>query len=211
MVGISARNYSLFLLLSLGTLIGCGGPGRIAPPEWAPEEMADSAMSLNDLDGDGEIGKEELEKAPGLKAAVERDGENSADTDGNGSLSRDEIRDRIKLFQDSELGVQLFAVTIRLNKKPLGGATITLEPEEFLSGTLKTATCVTREDGTGRPESPIADIMGVQPGMYRVKITHPDKEIPAKYNEETTLGIDLAPTVSGYGSDDRFTFNIKSR
>ncbi len=63
----------------------------------------------------------------------------------------------------------------------------------------------------GRPESPIADLMGVQPGLYRVKVTHPDKDIPAKYNEETTLGLDLAPEVSGYSSVDRFKFKLKSR
>lgn len=171
--------------------------------------MADSAITLNDTDGDGELNAAELQVASGLQAAVDQEGANSADTDGSGTLTRDEIRDRIKLFEDSQLGVQMFAVTVKLKKKPLAGATVTLEPEPFLAGVLKTATGETRADGTARPQSPIADVMGVQPGMYRVRITHPDKEIDAKYNTETTLGIDLTPSTDGYGSNDRFNFNLK--
>jgi hypothetical protein len=30
-------------------------------------------------------------------------------------------------------------------------------------------------------------------GLYRMKITHPEKQIPAKYNEKTELGFEVAP------------------
>jgi hypothetical protein len=32
----------------------------------------------------------------------------------------------------------------------------------------------------------------IQPGLYRVEITHPTVNVPAKYNSESTLGIEAA-------------------
>jgi hypothetical protein len=37
----------------------------------------------------------------------------------------------------------------------------------------------------------------VQPGIYRVEITHPSVKIPAKYNTETTLGIEITSASPG--------------
>jgi hypothetical protein len=31
----------------------------------------------------------------------------------------------------------------------------------------------------------------VQPGLYRVEITHPTAKIPAKYNTQSSLGIEI--------------------
>ena len=211
MLSFRSLNVHIGLLLAVLLLTGCFGPERIAPPEWAPEEMADSAMELNDANSDGELDEEELEKAPGLRAALDRAGQESADNDGSKSLSRDEIRDRIQIFEDSQRGLQKVGLTILLDRKPLGGASVTLEPEGFLSGTIDSVTGVTRQNGKVRPEITMGQISGIQPGLYRVKVTHPEKQIPSKYNEETTLGVDLSPAVHGYGSDDRFVFKLKSK
>ena len=34
---------------------------------------------------------------------------------------------------------------------------------------------------------------GIRTGLYKVKITHPQAKIPAKYNEKTTLTFELSP------------------
>jgi len=41
----------------------------------------------------------------------------------------------------------------------------------------------------------------VQPGLYRVEITHPSITIPARYNVKTTLGLEVASyTITPAGS-----------
>ena len=162
--------------------------------------MADSAMKLFDKNGDGLLDSQELAATPGLQTAVAKEKDQSPDVNGDEQLSRDEIRDHIVLFESSGLGIQLIAVTVLMDRQPLAGAKVTLEPEPFLEGVLDPASDTTRQDGTARPAIEIEDLKGVRPGIYRVKITHPDRPIPAKYNEKTTLGLDLAPARAGYGA-----------
>lgn len=47
--------------------------------------------------------------------------------------------------------------------------------------------CITLSSGTVAPNVPI-----VQPGIYWIKITHPSIKIPAKYNTDSTLVIEIA-------------------
>jgi hypothetical protein len=162
--------------------------------------MADSAMKLFDKNGDGVLDPQELAATPGLQTAAARAKDQSPDLDGDGKLSRDEIRDHILLFEGSGLGIQLIAVTVLMDRQPLAGAKVLLEPEPFLAGVLDPASDTTRQDGTARPAIEIEDMKGVRPGIYRVKITHSDLSIPARYNENTTLGLDLAPARAGYNA-----------
>jgi hypothetical protein len=37
----------------------------------------------------------------------------------------------------------------------------------------------------------------MQPGLYRIEVTHPSRKIPAKYNTETTLGIEITSANPG--------------
>ncbi|MBN1853489.1 MAG: hypothetical protein JW829_12220 [Pirellulales bacterium] len=162
--------------------------------------MADSAIKLFDKNGDNILDSQELVATPGLQSAVAKAKEQSPDVNGDGKLSRDEIRDHIALFESSKLGIQLISVTVLLDRQPLAGARVTLEPEPFLEGVLESASDTTRQDGTARPAMEIEDMKGVRPGIYRVKITHPDRPIPPRYNDNTTLGLDLAPARAGYGA-----------
>ena len=72
-------------------------------------------------------------------------------------------------------------------------------PEPFLGGAVEEATGVTDASGTAvlaiadeKLPSHLKGISGVRSGFYKVEITHPDKNIPAKYNTETTLGHEIA-------------------
>jgi hypothetical protein len=53
-----------------------------------------------------------------------------------------------------------------------------------------------------------ANLLGVQPGIYKVKVTHPSIDIPAKYNTETTLGQEVAQDTPDY---ETMTFDLSSR
>jgi hypothetical protein len=178
-------------------LSGCGGPKGVAPPDWDPEGMADAAMDLNDKNNDRILDAAELAAAPGLKAAAEREG-GGADANKDGKLSRDEIRDRIAYYEERATGFEIASMEIRIGKQPLGGATVELIPEPFLSGVLDVATGTTRnEDGFVLAKAP--GIEGARPGMYRIKVTHPSG-VATKYNENTTLGVELIPQVQGYST-----------
>ena len=74
-----------------------------------------------------------------------------------------------------------------------------LIPEDFFGGAIKPATGTSGPGGRGYlgvapedlPEN-TTSLPLTQPGLYRVEITHPSVRIPAKYNTETTLGIEVA-------------------
>ena len=171
--------------------------------------MADAAMEQSDKNGDGVLDAAELAAAPGLKAAAEAEG-GGADVNADGKLSRDEIRDRIAYYEDRATGYEIASIEVFVGQQPLGGATVELVPESFLSGVLESATGTTgAADGFVMPQIPGVGFEGVRPGMYRVKITHPSG-IPAKYNDNTTLGIELIPQQQGYSTGTK-RFELDAR
>jgi hypothetical protein len=75
-----------------------------------------------------------------------------------------------------------------------------LIPETFLADTIQPATGTTDEsgfailgiDGAHLPDD-MKDLQGVvHQGVFRVKITHPEVDVPAMYNSKTTLGIEVS-------------------
>ena len=123
------------------------------------------------------------------------------DKNNDGKLSPDEIAERLAYFQQS--GMQLNVVAdIYLDGRPLGGATVTLVPEKFMGPATKPATATTDEEGMGQfriegSGDPIA------PGYYRVKVSKNvggRETVPAKFNEQTTLGQEIVPEGAGRGS-----------
>ena len=88
---------------------------------------------------------------------------------------------------------------VTLNKKPLNGATVRLEPVDFLGDAVLSASGFTYTDGRCTLSMDPADlpkelsrIIGVQPGLYKVVITHDTKKIPARYNDQTTLSLEVS-------------------
>jgi hypothetical protein len=170
-------------------LNGCfGGQSRIPAAEWDPESMADKAMADLDKDGDGQLSEEELNAAPGLKDCLKR-----IDEDGNGMLSRQEVLDRIALYKEMRVGLTAFSCMVTKNKRPLANATVRLVPEPFLGGVPKVSTGTSSRSGHVQLIAEGEDVPAAAVGMFRVEITSTDTEIPAKYNTETTLGVEVAP------------------
>lgn len=173
------------------SLTGCGGsePPRILPDLPDPS-AASQAMEMYDANHDGFLDGNELEKVPGLKAALEQ-----VDTDHDGKISKQEIADRIKLWADSRAGRVSFRIRVTHNGTPLSGARVMLVPEKFLGAAIQSGSGTTSEMGTASISSPSATnpkVPGLSPGFYRVEITKDGEKIPAKYNTETTLGAEAS-------------------
>jgi len=170
---------------------GCSrGPERIHPPALDAAAAAAAAVQQYDTDGDGKIAGEELDEAPALKQALA-----NLDTDGDQAVTAAEIEARIDSWRQSRMGLASVSCAITKGGKPLEGATLTFDPENFLGDGYVAATGETDEYGMVVPSIPTTgptDPPGVPPGFYLVRITHPTLDIPAKYNSETTLGQEVA-------------------
>jgi hypothetical protein len=150
------------------------------------------------------VAGDELDKAPGLKAALPR-----LDTNGDGGVSEDEVAARIEAWQQMRTGLMSFAFRVTLDGSPLPGATVTYEPESFLGDEIKPAKSTSNLVGGGgatiakenRPDPTTPP--GMHLGLYQVKISKIEggrEIIPAKYNQQTTLGQEVAPDVPEIGS-----------
>jgi hypothetical protein len=189
------------------------GPPAVKQPSIDASDAGDLAMEQYDTNGDGRVAGEELEKAPGLKAALPR-----MDADADGAVTADEVAARIGQWKKMGIGLMSFGFTVTLNGSPLPDATVTFEPELFLGDDIKLATCTTNPFGSGsatiakedRPDPSYPP--GMQLGLYKVKISKMDggKEIiPARYNEATVLGQEVAQDVSEIASQ-RVVYALKT-
>jgi len=200
-----ARGCVLIGLLMFSGLLGCGNsvPARVLPDR--PDAAAASkAMELYDTNHDGLLDEQELDKAPGLKAAIKQ-----VDTNQDGKISEQEIADRIKSWADSHIGRMQVTCRVTRNGEPLADAKVVFVPEKFLGGTLQQGSGTTSQAGYAEISSPYAadpTIKGLSPGFYRVEITKDGMTIPAKYNTETTLGAEIA---GGNESKSGLTFDLQ--
>ncbi len=178
-------------LLILG--VGCRrGPARIHPPSIDASAAGDKAIKTFDENNDGKLSGEELDKCPGLKAAMSR-----VDVTGQGAITADMITARIRQWQDSKLGRMSFSCQVKYNGQPLPGAKVKFVPEKFLGENVKVATGTTDKNGMAMIQIPEVTPPGIAPGFYRVEITKPGANVPAKYNTQTTLGQEIANDAEG--------------
>ncbi len=184
---------------------GCSRrPSRVHPPSIDPGSAGRDAMSQYDLDGDGKVSGAELDQAPSLKAALER-----LDTDGDGAVSASEIAARVRAWQESKVGRMTAVITVLAGGRPLEGATVTLDPEDFLGSNIQPATGTTDASGMVMPSIEVSgdDPPGVAPGFYLVRITKDGMNIPPMYNTETVLGLELAQDVAEL--DEGISFDLR--
>ena len=92
-------------------------------------------------------------------------------------------------------------ITVNWQGQPLEGGSIRLIPEEYLGSELREAVGVTDEFGIAHvsipPENrPTANApAGVQFGLYQMQISKKidgKEALPAKYNSDTTLGLEVS-------------------
>lgn len=192
----------LLLLTSAG---GCGS-GGVGPPPVDPVAATDAALEMMDGNGDGMLDSTELEASPPLLAALVE-----YDTNGDKKIDREELLFRFNAMYERGVGLVAATATVYLNNKPLQGADVIYVPEPYLGeGTTHIAGGVTDAKGQTRIAVPAEKVPEeyrkfgyMQVGLYRVKIKHPTKQIPAEYNEQTELGFEVHPDAH-YGQDAEF-------
>lgn len=172
---------------------GCGGGSEpITIPSFNASGAAAEAVKLCDANGNGAIEGAELLKCPSLQAALPR-----IDQDGNGQLTADEIRERIASYNSHGIGLTSLNCSVTFNGQPLAGAIVTLVPEEFLGSVISEATGTTDGMGFVSPRKAGSEYPAMQIGLYKIRVSTAaegaSETIPANYNTETTLGIEVAP------------------
>jgi hypothetical protein len=100
---------------------------------------------------------------------------------------------------------------VRRRNQPLAGATVRLIPDEILTN-LKAAEGITDPRGYIDFRIPGSDSPGVQPGIYRVEVSLKDasgkEHIPAKYNSQTELGLEVGAAGGQRGSVASASFSL---
>jgi hypothetical protein len=187
--------------LAAGLFLACVGgcsDRTVHVPSMDPEGAANRALRDYDADRDGALAGPELAKCPGLKDGLAR-----MDTNKDGRLVADELAARLRQYEADKAGLLYLNVGVTLNGKPLADAVLTLVPETFMASGIKPAKGTTRAGGSCEFQIEGNEYPGIHPGIYRIKVSKKDasgqETIPAKYNTQTTLGIE-----AGRGNPDIF-------
>ncbi len=169
-------------------------PPTIRPINIDAGDTAKLAIEKYDADSDGELSADELQNCAAIQKSLTK-----IDTDGNGNVSQSEMEQRLLQWQTQKMGIRSLKVAVTMNGQPLTDADVEFQPEAFMGDIAKPAFGFTDEYGVANMSHNAEDmpkgaegVRGVTNGFFRIKITHPDKAIPAKYNEETVLGKEVA-------------------
>jgi hypothetical protein len=181
----------------------CGGcdpkPDRVKPVDYQPARQSNKAMDLFDVNKDGKISGTELDKAPGLKAALTILGAGK-----DKAVTQEQIKNRIQKWKDSIIGRMTVNCTVTRNGNPLEGATIKFVPEQFLADDFKgkdgaLLIGIGKTNGMGSTTitwpttpGPNGDPSGIGPGIYKIEVTKDGEPIPTKYNTATVLGQEIS-------------------
>lgn len=201
------RQATFPLLLCMPLLAGCSTQVGSAPRLDAAA-AADKAMAEYDQNQDGVLDAKELERCPALRQSLKL-----LDKNGDGRISAEEIAERLRGYAAAAGNRFSFPCQVTLDSKPLAGAVVTAVPEKFLGTSYRQATGTTDEGGMvyfqedGQPEA------GLPCGFYRLEVSRKSAQgqetLPARYNSQTTLGLEIAPDTLGRGGD--LPINLKTR
>lgn len=187
---------SQICLLAAAT-IGCSGrPARIPLADIDYDASARKAIATLDSDGDEVLSQSESSACPALVAAF-----NHVDRDENGSLSETEIAGYLRKLQQGGVAMVSWTLRIMLDGKPLQGATVSLQPAEFLQPGVLPAEGVTDKNGlvtlaVDEEHRPAPHARVLHCGLYNVHISKRsgDREIlPNRYAVEPSLGLEVRP------------------
>jgi hypothetical protein len=184
---------SLVLMVLVG---GCSdAPQRVKPPKINPSSAASQAMELYDTNHDGKLSQEELVKCPGVLGAFD-----SYDANHDKLIDADEFQQHLTSLLRNGTGATQLVCNVSYQGQPLSDAKVVLEPEPYLGSEIQPAEGVTTSFGAAHvgmsPDKTPAALKAfklIQYGTFKVRITHPTIQLPAKYNTETTLGYETIP------------------
>jgi len=205
------------IAVALGSSGGCGTPqgsGETGTPKCRRPQIdakaaAAKAIEMYDSDLDGKLSGKELDKCPGLKAAVRQ-----MDPTGRGGITAEMIVKRIMAWYNAKVGTVSIGCLVTRNGVPLPGVGVTFVPEEFLGLDSGRWSAKGTTDANGVAMMSIPDqggkgVRGVVPGFYRVKITKVGAGIPARYNSNTILGYELSLDTFGAAKEPiKFDLNF---
>lgn len=157
-------------------------------------DAGQKALAEYDTNKDGKISGPELDKAASLK-----DGLAGFNTTKDKGVTAAMITERITKWQDVYKTGLMGGVMCQVNKggKPLAGAEVKFVPETFLGENMKVGVGTTGPDGIAMmavPTTSADEGQGIPPGWYKIQVTK-GAEVPAKYNTQTTIGVEVAPDV----------------
>jgi len=190
---------------------GCSGrPADITAVKIDASTATDAAFAMYDTNSDGKLSQQELLECPSVLAAVAL-----YDVDGDTQISKAEMSERIAAWATSSAPMMTVECLVTLDGRPLSDAEVKYVPEKYLADYLHSATGTTNVEGNAvvaiPPEHLAADhkrVQAVNPGAYKVEITHPTKKIPEKYNVQTTLGREVSRQTRAFPSE---RFDLTSR
>lgn len=172
------------------TLLGCSSqPARVAVPDFDADEIGKQAVAAYDGNHDGSLDAAECSKS--LSSAMRR-----ADANHDEQLTADEIAGRLRLYEKFRAGIVPVFCTISRGGRPVAGATVTYQPEEFMGEIALPASGTTDEGGSTKisvaaEHLPSPAHSGVQPGFYRVLVALADGSSVSKLD----AGIECAGDV----------------
>jgi hypothetical protein len=173
----------------VASLVGCSSkPARVSIPNWNPSEFADAVLGSLDKNGDRQLETGELTPMPGLAS-----GARYIDGNGDGKITRDELVARFTKYRDRRLGLTAKELRLSYNGRPLVGAEVRLVPEHFLTDIIDPATGTTDAGGLVRPSIAGQSTPLMRVGYYHVQVTSPTVKLPAKFNNATTVGVEVSP------------------
>jgi hypothetical protein len=192
---MTIRYYSRhFVLVALLTLVGCSSSLSPVPIPEISGNAAEAAIKACDSNGDQSLSDDELKQSPGLRSAIAR-----LDVDKNKKITAEEINARIQAWRSARVGMTACTVVVRQNGQPVENAVVKFIPESFLGEEIKPAQGTTNRRGMAPMKmSEDLDVAGAHLGFYRVeisKIVDGKETIPARYNSESELGVELAADV----------------
>ncbi|MCI0463950.1 MAG: hypothetical protein L0Z62_44015 [Gemmataceae bacterium] len=183
--------------LGVAVLGGCSDRAVLVPPMDA-DGAANRALREYDADKDGALAGPELAQCPGLKDGLVR-----MDTNKDRRITADELAARLRQYEADMAGLLYLNAALTLDGKPLADAVVTLVPEKFMAAGIKPAQGTTRASGSCEFQIEGKEYPGIHPGIFRIEVSKKDasgqETIPAKYNTQTTLGIE-----AGKGNPDIF-------
>jgi hypothetical protein len=185
-------------LVALSAASCSKAPSRIAASGIDPSGAASRAIEAYDKNADGKLSKEELAACPALLSAIA-----TYDTNNDQSIDESEIEARLQSWVDSGIGISNATFYLKLDGQPIPNAKVTLDPEPFLGDAVKPATGQSDQTGRVGPTLPPDQLpqgirFGLLSGLYKVRVSHPAIASPAKYGEQTTLGIEVPPQFDVY-------------
>jgi hypothetical protein len=192
----------------LATAPGCGSksPQRVDLPR-IPTNAGQRAVAQFDQQRTGHLSEADLARCPSIKSVAD-----VLDPQHTGTITAEMINERIRGYRERGIARLVAVFKVLHDGRPLTGATVKLVPEEFLGGNMLTGSGTTNYAGEALPG--VGSPGSLEPpsmpcGFYRVEITKPGESIPARYNTDTTLGVEISSLLRPGESSASYKFDLR--